>query len=298
MRRRLPGRPALALGLFFSACSGVSGSGGATDAAAGGGVAPDARVGDTGPGGAVTPADAALGGQSAPGGQGGAPVPGGQGGNGGAPVPGGQGGNGGEPLPGGQGGAGGEPMPGGALPPDASVGPTPDAGPAPDCVDGQSEACPDPACVGGARTCLAGVWGPCEGPAERCDGLDNDCDGEVDDGFPGLGELCLVGFGVCERAGAVVCAPDAATVTCDATPDAAAFGPEICNGLDDDCDGETDEDANGDPLGEVCYRGPAGTLGVGRCAAGVAQCVDGLIGPCGGDTLPAPEAEVDRKSVG
>jgi hypothetical protein len=283
-------RVSLALGLMFSACSGVSGSGGAADAAAGGRLTADASVMEVGAGGVVLPPDAAAGGRPTPGGGGGEPGPGGAGGTGGAPSPGGAqpGGAGGEPAPGGTGGAGGEPLPDGALPPDA--GPRPDAGPGPDCVEGQTDACPDPACVGGARTCIGGAWGPCEGPAERCDGVDNDCDGTIDDGFPGLGELCVVGFGACERAGAVICAPDAASTICDATPDADAVGPEVCNALDDDCDGETDEDPDGEPLGEVCYRGPAGTLGVGRCAAGVARCVDGLIGACGGDTLPAPEA--------
>ena len=44
---------------------------------------------------------------------------------------------------------------------------------------------------------------------------------------------------------------------------------EACNGVDDDCDAQTDEDDLGGPLTQACYTGPRGTEGVGLCAPGV-----------------------------
>jgi hypothetical protein len=87
-------------------------------------------------------------------------------------------------------------------------------------------------CVDGALECVGDV-GP---EPEECDGRDNDCDGELDDGDPESGGACGEDEGECSlgtlhcRSGALVCEGD--------------VGPEQeeCNGLDDDCDGEVDED--------------------------------------------------------
>ncbi len=77
---------------------------------------------------------------------------------------------------------------------------------------------------------------------ERCNGVDDDCDGQVDEDWPSVGQACSAA-GAC-GAGLFVCALDAATVCCDADP--ACRGeeaePEVCNGVDDDCDGQVDED--------------------------------------------------------
>ena len=78
---------------------------------------------------------------------------------------------------------------------------------------------------------------------ELCgDELDNDCDGDVDEGFETEGEACSsAGVGVCSVSGLLQCSEDLLTLECDAEEGVAA--DEICDDdLDNDCDGDTDVD--------------------------------------------------------
>ncbi|MGD8861920.1 MAG: SUMF1/EgtB/PvdO family nonheme iron enzyme [Myxococcales bacterium] len=89
----------------------------------------------------------------------------------------------------------------------------------------------------------------------RCDGVDGDCDGVVDDPWPELGQLCDDGgVGACGDGGEIVCDPDDDTrTTCDLSrppdplPGAGPDAPELCNGRDDNCDGIVDNSDPGDP---------------------------------------------------
>ncbi|MCB9537416.1 MAG: putative metal-binding motif-containing protein [Myxococcales bacterium] len=126
---------------------------------------------------------------------------------------------------------------------DGSVGPDDDAAPAPACVD-------DADCPAG-QACAAGAC--VESPDERlCDGLDEDGDGRIDEGLDcpgpgGCGDGCPPNSICVEDACRLVCSEDAHCDAGDVCVDGVC-GPgqraEVCNGLDDDGDGQVDEGLN------------------------------------------------------
>ncbi|MEO8699703.1 MAG: MopE-related protein [Kofleriaceae bacterium] len=82
----------------------------------------------------------------------------------------------------------------------------------------------------------------------RCDGIDNDCDGRVDEGQPNLGQACGDNnIGVCHGTGTFQCSaadPDGAAVCVITAPGQTPALFETCDAKDNDCDGSVDEGAN------------------------------------------------------
>jgi hypothetical protein len=128
-------------------------------------------------------------------------------------------------------------------------------------------------CKGGALVCV----GPTPASAEVCDGLDNNCNGKVDENNPEGGQPCASGLqGVCS-AGITTC--KAGSLVCTATT---APSAEVCDGLDNDCNGTPDDGNPGS--GQACDTGRPGI-----CAQGTTSCARGKL-TCNPINLPAPEA--------
>lgn len=98
---------------------------------------------------------------------------------------------------------------------------------------------------------------------EICDGRDNNCDGQVDEGFTGLGSPCADGIGACRVKGSMVCTRDGTGTQCSVQ--ATQPKAETCNGKDDDCDGLKDNGVDDScSNGEICVRAACRILRCGN----------------------------------
>jgi hypothetical protein len=168
-------------------------------------------------------------------------------------------------------------------------------------------------CAAGTQTC-SGSWGSCTnetGPtAEVCNNVDDDCDGYTDDA-PGHGNnslqqtvhpdcdswtgsgknTCIPATGQCRSASETCTSGNWGTTIAERGP-----STELCNNLDDDCDGVTDNkvgSTTGYSLTFTCDSICAGTAGcvqsAGQCHNGTSTCSSGGWGSCAGEIGPTAE---------
>ena len=168
-------------------------------------------------------------------------------------------------------------------------------------------------CKAGVSTCKDdGNWGRCEGAVEPVlenneelctNGIDDDCDGTVDNGInnacsyghddevsdadadttsdPGIIDVGYTG----DYSDAYQIPSDALETVCTDTcvPEKAVCLPnnivegevdsDLCNGLDDDCDGEVDEGCSCSPgQTQACFLGPKNYRNKGTCHDGTQTC--------------------------
>ncbi len=167
--------------------------------------------------------------------------------------------------------------------------------------------CVDATCV---SSCADGFWDidgetGCEYPCtftsgtEVCNGVDDNCDGNVEEGYPcsvGAETTCTT---VCGSLGTGICGVDCAVPG----PDDCPLPEELCNGRDDDCDTLIDEGfAPGscgscvpDCTGRDCGLDPVCYVSCGDCdplagevcnSSGVCVCVPSCLGrTCGPDPI-------------
>jgi hypothetical protein len=128
------------------------------------------------------------------------------------------------------------------------------------CYGGPSGTAGVGACRAGTETCSAGSWGTCVGEvrpsAEVCDNVDNNCNGTVDEGLTRscyTGPAGTSGVGIC-RPGTQTCVAGSWGSTC---PGEVVPSTELCNGIDDNCNGMVDDPFLG--TGGGCHVLPVGT---------------------------------------
>ena len=130
----------------------------------------------------------------------------------------------------------------------------------------------------GLERCLSGQWVTENNTRELCNQHDDDCDGRIDESFS-IGGMCFAdNADGCRVEGTFACDPNGQTAMC-VPSSTISSRPEICDGIDNDCDQEIDE---GFEDGPVCCTEAS------HCPPGV-MCVDGICE----EPVTTPTAPID-----
>ena len=152
------------------------------------------------------------------------------------------------------------------------------------------------ACMVGTQSCVGGMWGSCEGAvfpsAETCDGVNEDCDGAIDeeaiDRLTFRRDADMDGFGT-DTDVVLACPGDPPPgytseprLDCDdADPARNPDEVEVCNDVDEDCDTQTDEapavNSCGTMSGHTYACEAGGTCAITGCPSGTLDC-DAIVG--------------------
>ncbi|MBU1220225.1 hypothetical protein KKF34_10135 [Myxococcota bacterium] len=163
------------------------------------------------------------------------------------------------------------------------------------CYGDPDGICAEPSAAG-TTSCVNGIV-ECAGPnligpnqvAETCNGLDDDCDGIVDDNTAGSGVSCGTSSNYPCRLGTMTCTGGVLQCLGAINP----TGAETCNGIDDDCNGIVDD--NPSDAGGACDVRPAAPVGAtSPCQAGTLTCTGGVL-QCLGSV--GPTSTVDSCGV-
>ena len=139
-----------------------------------------------------------------------------------------------------------------------------------ECKAGEIQSCGSSnttPCKFGSRSCANGKWGLCFGAiepvVESCDGKDNDCSGTDDDNL--TAPTCARQAGVCDGT-RQRCGGASGWLACTVADYGSNYQAteNLCDGLDNDCDDQTDENLTG----ALC------PLQQGVCAGSRQQCGD------------------------